>query len=42
MMNFLTLDIGKYSTFYEFLITKLLANFSDFDIFCKNFNFKRL
>lgn len=39
MLNFLALDRYEYKQFYEFLITKLLANFWDFDIFRKNLNF---
>jgi len=31
----------KYKQFYEFSITKLLANIRDFDIFRKNLNLKR-
>jgi hypothetical protein len=42
VLNFLTLDRYEYKQFYEFFITKLLANFCNFDIFRKNLNFKGL
>lgn len=32
----------KKEHFYEFLTTKQFVNFSDFDNFCQNSNFKQL